>query len=310
MWRRRHQPRRRHQHHAGRRRDRRRARRWHRRDLGRCAIFGHDVPEDGTEEISDDVPTDTPPTDVPIDTPPDDVPVDVPADVPPDMMGCTPASCAAIGQICNDQTGECEPPPPAQCTAAAQPCDLAASQPAGFVCVDNLAGGGICREECNALQDSCPLNTACRATDFMTGDGFCQPNECSGFFQNDCANGKCVPLTGTINHCEANGASAPDGPCTTNADCDATGLCGGNGTCVAPECAPLSGAQMCPGSETCNGVDFGGQPIDIGFCIQECTAFDPANSGCPAGEWCFPQDDQGATFVGFGSALEKDSKVL
>lgn len=209
---------------------------------------------------------------------------------------CTAAECAASGQLCNTTTCVCEDDTGTGCQAVNDACDPAAAQPANFVCADDGAGGGVCRQACDTTSP-CPSGSYC------TGGqpGFCQLSECDGFFANNCtaSDSKCVPallagFDGNANVCIPNGTGGDGASCTSSSDCMGDFIClavsDTAAECQAPDCSPLDTTQECSTGQTCSGLSSESSgAINIGFCYTDCDVFGDS-SECDTGEACFPTE--------------------
>jgi len=199
---------------------------------------------------------------------------------------CTEAQCAANGLTCNTTSCQCVSTTVSTCSQVGSPCDPNATQPLSFVCVEHGTAVGICRTFCSidGVPDPCTLGTYCKVA---TGQvyGYCQPSECTSFFNNNCGSGqRCLPNGNGTNVCAPTGTVSEGNACSGLGDCGVGLLCV-SGTCQRPDCAALSGNPGCLVGAVCSGLALGGEPIDVGFCYTPCTAF--ATNTCSGG-WCEP----------------------
>ena len=189
---------------------------------------------------------------------------------------------------------------PGACSSAGPACDPAATHDDGFVCVPR-GDQNVCRAACTPGEMSdCGAQEACVALDENTN--YCQPNECSDFFSNDCRDGfRCVPVTPNINTCIPIGAGVEGDNCTANADCGEEMVCIPTGEtdpmtnepiaqCAVIGCGPLTNAPTCPNAnDICTPLNIGGEPVNLGLCQATCPLFDdPAMHGCEPNQVCAP----------------------
>ncbi|MGB5502050.1 MAG: DUF4215 domain-containing protein [Polyangiales bacterium] len=155
----------------------------------------------------------------------------------------------------------------------------------GFVCAPTAGGGGACDGNDN---DDCTGALGCNAVGTCGGDGaVCSANEdCV----NTCIGSVCGP-TGTLGEgCDAGDSS----DCTGALDCDASGMCGGNG-------AVCSGNADCV--NTCIGSLCGSGAANGGTCDTD-DAADCASGICVGATCEACEDDQANPDVDNGCDAE------
>lgn len=172
---------------------------------------------------------------------------------------CTDASCAATAQTCNTTSCACE--------------NIACARPAGE-------------------PELCPAGAFCRFDDGVTG--LCTSSECQDFFTGACgAELGCRPQSSDAYACEPVGEGGVDEPCLGDVDC-AYGLLCADERCLEPDCSAVSDVAPCVGADQiCRAIVRNGESLDVGLCVEPCTAF--YGGGCTGGAWCWPDRRNGET---------------
>jgi hypothetical protein len=181
-------------------------------------------------------------------------------DAPPEPSACcTAADCEPQRQRCNDTSCACEPIP--------------------------------CGRE-PGRADLCPIGTYCKLAVGLTG--VCVESECSDFFVGECGAGmKCAPMNSHAYACEVNGTGVAGSGCVDDGDCGADLLCYRE-ECTAPDCSPRGTSALCVAEgHICQRWDVAGEDLDVGECIEPCTAFQAG--ACPQDQWCYPEHPDSGT---------------
>ena len=196
--------------------------------------------------------------------------------------------CGYYGDCCVDYDDLCVEPEPFQdCAADGQACDLAASQPVGYVCVSGTEGNGWCRMACSTFNDSCEVGTECITDDDVTGAGFCAAENCSGLMTDDCGPGATCYIMGDTGSCIVNGSGAEGDACLSGNEC-AMGMYCLNDECTIPGCTDDGLKDCTDEGDICLVYTYtaSGEEADAGDCYTPCTPW--INDGCGAAEWCNP----------------------
>lgn len=166
------------------------------------------------------------------------------------------------GQVCNDATGECNPPPDKpNCVEMGCEGDLFCDAGTG-ACVERtrcLTGSG----ECNGTQCStCPEGLVCDA-----GSGFCVPDEACRFA--NCA---------VAQRCNEETLSCESIECTLDRHCPTGSICAAEEVCI-PGCRADGD---CVEGNLCS--------VPAGEEAGSCTTVCAADEDCPWGERCVSAD--------------------
>ena len=198
------------------------------------------------------------------------------------------------------------------CPASDNPCAPTTCDPSSGECVTTVLAGATCDDgDPCTLDDQCTAEGACSGSlrDCSSQDGACVQGQC------DPDSGQCVAVA-LPNDVSCNDGSA----CTSNDRCDGNGRCEGtpldcsrlDGTCVAGECNPTTGAcepvvqagaqcddtnsctvgDVCSSTGTCVGTARDCSELDgqcgVGVCDAqsgECQ-LQPRDGSCDDGDPC------------------------
>ena len=195
------------------------------------------------------------------------------AEAPETPICCTASDCEPTGQRCNVESCVCE----------VIPCGRAPGK-----------------------ADLCPNGTYCKLSSGLTGT--CSLSECADFFGGVCASGmKCAPMNSHAYACIANGTGVAGSGCVDDGDCGAGLLCHDE-LCAAPDCSPRTSAAACSiTGHVCDGWARDEEALDVGLCIEPCTAF--SSGACGVDEWCFPDHADPANGVIAGRCVADTGSV-
>ncbi len=169
------------------------------------------------------------------------------------------------------------------------------------------------------IHDSGPTPDTGTITDSGSGGGMCPTGDCD-LVGNGCAAGQsCYFLLASADAgmpmplCDTSGTGMDGDACTNYTDCADGYFClstgaGTMGTCKHYCCGRSDGA--CPTGETC-AVEFTdrmGHDTGVGYCQFPDTCDLAAQTGCPAGEACYPNGNDGSVLcIAPGTATEGQS---
>jgi hypothetical protein len=197
----------------------------------------------------------------------------------PDAFGCE-CSDACMSSVCATEEELLEKgfgSPQGQCV---RPCLDDAGCGAGYMCVIDTSGIGMCMIRCEQVED-CPFANTCGPPFVGVMDRVCRPL-CQA--DSDCRGGRCDRWTGSCGREIDPSLGDVGDPCTVPEDCRSA-ACYGEAFCTA-DCS--ISRQGCPEGAIC--IDDSVRDDD-GFCVLACTR-DADCAGVP-GMRCRPWKEVG-----------------